>query len=133
MALAAVDKREPRGAGSEPVVVEAMAVVRELRGRAPPPGEPEDEAPLYAARRKIYPQAVHGTFRRIKWAVLVVTLGIYYLLPFVRWDRGPNAPSQAVLIDFPNHRFYFFFIEIWPQEVYYLTGLLIIATQWRCF
>ena len=63
-----------------------------------------------------------GTYRRVKWAVLVVTLGIYYLLPFVRWDRGPNAPSQAVLIDFPNRRFYFFFIEIWPQEFYYLTG-----------
>ena len=72
---------------------------------------------------------MHGTFRRIKWAVLVVTLGIYYLLPFVRWDRGPNAPDQAVLIDFPNRRFYFFFIEIWPQEVYYLTGLLILAAM----
>ena len=65
----------------------------------------------------------------MKWAVLFVTLGIYYLLPFVRWDRGPNAPSQAVLIDFPNRRFYFFFIEIWPQEVYYLTGLLILAAM----
>ena len=32
-----------------------------------------------------------------------------------------------MLIDFPSRRFYFFFIEIWPQEVYYLTGLLILA------
>ncbi len=86
-----------------------------------------DDIPLYAPRRKIYPQSVHGIFRRIKWAVLLVTLGVYYLLPFVRWDRGPNAPHQAVLIDFPNRRFYFFSIEIWPQEVYYLTGLLILA------
>ncbi len=92
-------------------------------GEAPP----DDDIPLYAPRREIYPQSVHGRFRNIKWAVLVVTLGIYYLLPFVRWDRGPNAPSQAVLIDFPNRRFYFFFIEIWPQEIYYLTGLLILA------
>jgi cytochrome c oxidase accessory protein FixG len=91
--------------------------------------EPEDEQPLYAARRKVYPQRVSGTYRRIKWAVLAITLGIYYLLPFVRWDRGPNAPSQAVLIDFPNRRFYFFFIEIWPQEVYYITGLLILAAM----
>ena len=91
--------------------------------------EPEDEQPLYAARRKVYPQRVSGTYRRIKWAVLAVTLGIYYLLPFVRWDRGPNAPSQAVLIDFPSRRFYFFFIEIWPQEVYYITGLLILAAM----
>ncbi len=86
-----------------------------------------EDVPLYAARQKIYPQSVAGFYRRIKWAVLLVTLGIYYFLPFVRWDRGPNAPSQAVLVDFPNRRFYFFFIELWPQEIYYLTGLLILA------
>lgn len=86
-----------------------------------------DDIPLYAPRRKIYPQSTHGRFRTIKWIALAVTLGIYYLLPFVRWDRGPDAPSQAVLIDLPNRRFYFFFIELWPQEVYYLTGLLILA------
>jgi len=91
--------------------------------------DPEDEGPLYAARQKVYPQSVKGTYRRVKWAVLCITLGIYYLLPFVRWDRGPNAPSQAVLIDFPSRRFYFFFIEIWPQEFYYLTGLLILAAM----
>jgi len=95
----------------------------EVRGGEPP----DDDIPLYAPRRKIYPQSVHGLYRRIKWALLIVTLGIYYFLPFVRWDRGPNAPSQAVLIDFPNRRFYFFFIEIWPQEIYYITGLLILA------
>jgi cytochrome c oxidase accessory protein FixG len=88
---------------------------------------PDDDIPLYGPRRKIYPQSTHGLFRKIKWVVLVVTLGIYYILPFVRWDRGPNAPNQAVLIDFPARRFYFFFIELWPQEIYYLTGLLILA------
>jgi cytochrome c oxidase accessory protein FixG len=130
MSLTATEKhREPRGAGSEPAIVETTAMVHQLKDALPPPDEPDDETPLYAARRKIYPQAVHGTFRRIKWAVLVVTLGVYYLLPFVRWDRGPNAPGQAVLIDFANSRFYFFFIEIWPQEVYYLTGLLVIAAM----
>jgi cytochrome c oxidase accessory protein FixG len=85
--------------------------------------------PLYAARKKVYPQATHGTFRTIKWALLVITLGIYYLMPFLRWDRGPNLPNQAVLIDMPHRRFYFFFIQIWPQEVYYFTGLLIIAAM----
>ena len=89
--------------------------------------DPEDLTPLYEARLKIYPQSVRGTYRNIKWAVLFVTLGIYYLLPFARWDRGPIAPDQAVLIDFTTRRFYFFFIEIWPQEVYYITGLLILA------
>ncbi len=88
-----------------------------------------DYGPLYAARKKVYPQSVSGAFRNIKWALLIACLGVYYLLPFVRWDRGPNAPDQAVLIDFPSRRFYFFFIEIWPQEVYYFTGLLIIAAM----
>jgi cytochrome c oxidase accessory protein FixG len=88
-----------------------------------------DDGPLYEARRKIYPQRVRGTYRRIKWAVLCVTLAIYYCTPFLRWDRGPNAPDQAVLIDLEHSRFYFFFVEIWPQEVYYLTGLLIIAAM----
>ena len=87
------------------------------------------EGPLYAARKKVYPQSVRGRFRRIKWAILGVTLAIYYLLPFVRWNRGPDLPSQAVLVDFPHRRFYFFFIELWPQEVYYFTGLLIIAAM----
>jgi cytochrome c oxidase accessory protein FixG len=95
--------------------------------QAAPAADDIDDIPLYAPRRKIYPQSVHGFFRRIKWAALFLTLGVYYLLPFARWDRGPNAPHQAVLIDFPNRRFYFFPIEIWPQEIYYLTGLLIIA------
>ena len=101
---------------------------------AAPSGQPltdlndlEYEPPLYQPRRNIYPQSVQGTFRTIKWALLLITLGIYYLLPFVRWDRGPNAPDQAVLLDMPGRRFYFFFIEIWPQEIYYVTGLLVIA------
>ena len=85
--------------------------------------------PLYASRKKVYPQATHGTFRNIKWALLVFTLGVYYLMPFLRWDRGPYLPNQAVLIDMPHRRFYFFFIQIWPQEVYYFTGLLIIAAM----
>lgn len=85
------------------------------------------QRPLYEKRRKIFPRKVSGQFRRIKWVILAVTLGVYYLLPWVRWDRGPNSPDQAVLVDFPTQRFYFFFIEIWPQEIYFVTGLLILA------
>ena len=83
--------------------------------------------PLYEKRKKIFPRKASGPFRKLKWGILAVTLGIYYLLPWVRWDRGPNSPDQAVLVDFPTQRFYFFFIEIWPQEIYFVTGLLILA------
>jgi len=83
--------------------------------------------PLYAPRRKIFPKRASGSYRRFKWLVMAITLGIYYLTPWLRWDRGPYAPDQAVLVDLANRRFYFFFIEIWPQEFFYVAGLLIMA------
>jgi hypothetical protein len=84
--------------------------------------------PLYAARKKIFPKRAEGTFRRFKWLIMLVTLGIYYITPWLRWDRGrSHAPDQAVLIDMANRRFYFFFIEIWPQEFFFVAGLLVMA------
>ncbi len=83
--------------------------------------------PLYAARKKIFPKRASGSFRNFKWLVMAVTLGIYYLTPWIRWDRGPYAPDQAVLVDIANRRFYFFFIEIWPQEFFLVAGLLVMA------
>ncbi|UCH75255.1 MAG: cytochrome c oxidase accessory protein CcoG [Rhodospirillales bacterium] len=93
------------------------------------PGDTADtgKLQLYADRVRVYPARVVGPFRRFKWAALIVLLGIYYLAPWLRWDRGPGAPDQALLIDMPSRRAYFFWIEIWPQEVYYLTGLLIVG------
>ena len=91
-----------------------------------PPGDLGGSS--YAPHVKIYPKRAHGRFRTIKWIVMAVTLGIYYLVPWIRWDRGSYLPDQAVLIDFPARRFYFFFIEIWPQEFYYITGLLVLAS-----
>lgn len=82
---------------------------------------------LYAGRQKIYPKLAHGVFRRIKWVVMAVTLGVYYGLPWLRWQRGPDLPDQAVLLDMANNRFFFFFLEIWPQEFYYVTGLLVLG------
>ena len=75
----------------------------------------------------VTPQSVRGRIRRIKWAILALCLTLYYLLPFLRWDRGAGEPNQAVLLDFAHGRLYFFFAEIWPQELYYLTGLLVLA------
>jgi len=92
--------------------------------KKPPVAEP---SPLYATRQKIYPRRVRGPWRRLKWGVLGFCLALYYLLPWLRWDRGPGAPDQAVLIDMPGRRAYFFWIEIWPQEVYYLAGLLVMG------
>ena len=90
-----------------------------MSGEAPPS--------LYAAREPIFPRRVSGFFRTFKWWIMAVTLGIYYLTPWIRWDRGPNLPDQAVLVDMAGRRFYFFWIEIWPHEFYFVAGLLIMA------
>jgi cytochrome c oxidase accessory protein FixG len=82
---------------------------------------------LYKKRTPIYPKISGGPFRMLKWGAMIVLLAIYYATPWLRWDRGPGAPDQAVLVDFEGRRFYFFFIELWPQEVYFITGLLIAA------
>ncbi len=82
---------------------------------------------LFAKAEKIYPQRTHGLFRTLKWAAMAVLLGIYYAAPWLRYDRGPHVPDQAILIDLVGQRGYFFGIEIWPQEVYLLVGILILA------
>ncbi len=86
-----------------------------------------NEPSLYAAREPIFPRRVKGQFRTLKWWLMAVLLGIYYITPWIRWDRGPNLPDQAVLIDMANRRFFFFMIEIWPHEFYFVAGLLIMA------
>jgi len=82
---------------------------------------------LYQARKGVYPKAVDGFYRRLKWGIMAVTLAIYYITPWIRWDRGAYAPDQAVLVDLANRRFYMFQIEIWPHEFYYVFGLLVMA------
>lgn len=81
----------------------------------------------FAAKKRLYPQKTFGKFRNIKSRLNFLFLGIYSLIPFLRFWRGESLPNQAILVDIPNSRAYFFFIEIWPQEVYYLAGILIIA------
>jgi cytochrome c oxidase accessory protein FixG len=87
----------------------------------------ESPPALYAAREPVFPRRVKGKFRNLKWVIMAVTLGIYYITPWIRWDRGPNLPDQAVLVDLANRRFFFFMIEIWPHEFYFVAGLLIMA------
>ena len=85
------------------------------------------EPQLFEKRRTVHNKRVDGPFRRFKWLMMVVTLTIYYATPWIRWNRGPYAPNQAVLIDLAHRRFYMFGIEIWPQEFYFVAGLLIMA------
>ncbi len=88
-----------------------------------------DDSPpkLYAAREPVFPRRVQGKFRQLKWWLMALTLGVYYITPWIRWDRGPDMPDQAVLVDLANRRFFMFWIEIWPHEFYFVAGLLVMA------
>lgn len=81
----------------------------------------------FEAKKRLYPQKVKGKIRSLKNALNFVFLSIFFFTPFLRFDRGGSAPNQAIMIDLPNARAYFFNIEIWPQETYYLAGILVLA------
>lgn len=103
----------------------AGTAARKGKGQRPAPPPPPES--LYARRADIFPRAVDGFYRRLKWAIMAATLAVYYVTPWLRWDRGPYAPDQAVLVDLAHRRFYFFAVEIWPHEFYYVAGLLVMA------
>ena len=76
---------------------------------------------------KIYPQHFKGKYRAIKDVITIFLIFLYCGSSWIRYDRGVNLPNQAILIDLPARKLYFFGIEIFPTELYYLTGLLIIS------
>jgi cytochrome c oxidase accessory protein FixG len=82
---------------------------------------------LYANRVRVYPKDVRGPVRRTKWVILAACLAVYYTLPWLRWNRGAGLPDQAVLLDLWNERFYFLNLVLWPQDMYILAGVLIMA------
>ena len=99
----------------------------------PEPIKTEDQPlGLYAKREPVFNRRIDGKFRRLKWGIMVICLAIYWITPWIRWDRGPYAPDQAVLVDLAHRRFYMFSIEIWPQEFYFVAGLLIMAGRVWC-
>ncbi len=110
-----------------PAVGAEVAPLSNVRATDPRRDPVPDSDSLYGDYQKVYPRRTEGQFRRIKTAMNMVLLSIFFVGPWLRWDRGVGAPDQAILIDMPGRKAYFFAIEIWPQEVYYLTGLLVIA------
>lgn len=84
--------------------------------------EGQQDSGFYVKHKKVYPREVHGLFAKLRVTGVLVLLGLYYFVPFLRWDG-----HQAVLFDLPNRRFYIFGITFWPQDFFYLAVLLIIA------
>lgn len=75
---------------------------------------------LFVKRKKIFPRFVKGLFLNWRIAMVVLILVIFYALPWVMWGSRP-----AVWLDFPDRKFYLFGVVFWPQDVIYVTALLI--------
>ena len=88
---------------------------------AEPQPQPVEQA-LYEIRRKIYPRAVTGTFALARWFFVWATQLVFYGLPWLPWND-----RQAVLFDLVHRKFYIFGLVFWPQDIFYLTVLLIIS------
>ena len=90
---------------------------------AAPPNAPDgDEVSLYEIRRKIYPRAVHGWFAGWRWALVWATQLVFYGLPWITWNG-----RQSMLFDLGARKFYVFGLVFWPQDVIYLSVLLILS------
>ncbi len=110
----------------DPKITEAR---RSAAGAAVIPIQPAMEdavESLYAKRKEIYPRAkigdTLGVFQRWRWALVWITQIVFYGLPWLVWND-----RQAVLFDLAARKFYVFALVLWPQDIIYLTALLIIA------
>jgi cytochrome c oxidase accessory protein FixG len=87
-----------------------------------------EELVLYQRRIPVYPRSVTGRFRRLKYAILALAYGVYFILPWIRWERA-NASNQAVSFDIANRRFYLFDLVVDALDIYWLAGFLVIAAM----
>ena len=80
------------------------------------------EESYYAAHQKVYPREVSGTFSRLRITAAWMLLGLFYGLPWLRWEG-----RQAILFDLPARQFHLFGLTLWPQDFVFLAWLLVIA------
>ncbi len=82
---------------------------------------------LYAAQKKIYPRNTFGNFTNWRWFFVWATQLFFYGMPWLEWGQ-----RQALLFDLEAKRFYIFNLVFYPQDLIYLTAILIIS-DYRCF
>ncbi|MEN9527010.1 MAG: hypothetical protein RLY56_961, partial [Pseudomonadota bacterium] len=84
--------------------------------------QPSVEESYYQAHQKVYPREVKGRFTALRTTAVWVLLGLFYGLPWLRWDD-----RQAILFDLPARKFHLLGLTLWPQDFIFLAWLLVIA------
>ena len=80
------------------------------------------EQSLYEVRKAIHPRAVRGWFAAWRWFLVWATQLVFYGTAWLQWND-----RQAVLFDIAQRKFYIFGLVFWPQDIIYLTVLLIVC------
>lgn len=83
---------------------------------------PIQPVPILATGEKIQVRSITGVFTRWRWAMVWVTQLAYYGLPWLSWNN-----RQAVLFDLQADRFFLFGAVLYPQDLIYLAGLLVLS------
>lgn len=90
--------------------------------KKPAPLEKAAVISLYAAQEKIYPRSTFGYFTKWRWAMIWLTQLVFYGVPWLEWSG-----RQALLFNLETKRFYIFNLVLYPQDLIYLTAILIIS------
>ncbi|MDP1659849.1 MAG: cytochrome c oxidase accessory protein CcoG [Methylotenera sp.] len=77
---------------------------------------------LYEAQDKVYPRSVSGFFTKWRWVMIWLTQLFFYGVPWLDWGS-----RQALLFNLETKRFYIFNLVLYPQDLIYLTAILIIS------
>ena len=81
-----------------------------------------DAVTLYASAARLQPRRASGRYARARIAAMLALLGFFYAAPWIEIGGTP-----LVFLDLPHRRFHVFTLTLVPQDLYLLTGLLMIA------
>ena len=112
------DKQNPTDTTQRVIPIKAEGVLSDAAKAA----RREEVVSLYKKTEKIYAREVTGWFTNWRWVMVWVTQLVFYVTPWLHWND-----RQAILFDLVTRRFYIFNLVLYPQDLVYLTALLVIA------
>ncbi|HEY9100660.1 cytochrome c oxidase accessory protein CcoG [Chitinimonas sp.] len=81
-----------------------------------------EETSLYEKQKKLYPRWVTGYFNNWRIFFVLATQLFFYGVPWLKIDG-----RQALLFDLAERKFFIFGLVLLPQDLVYLTALLVIC------
>jgi len=85
-------------------------------------GSADNRLLVFESKNKIYVRAVSGWFAAWRWALVWLTQLVFYAMPWLPWNG-----RQAVLFNLESQRFFLFGLTLYPQDLIYLTVLLVLC------